>query len=91
MPKLAKQTKRTMKAKSKRSVKRSASRSAVQRSAIPPGAQDVTDLDPDVLTGRIKLRCDNDTNVHMFRANGRLFMLTVERGGAQGTAPADAV
>jgi hypothetical protein len=83
--------KRASAGKTKRTAKRSAARSPTLPTTIPPGAQDVTDLDHDVLAGRIKLRCDNDTNVHMFRANGRLFMLPVERGGVEGTVPADVV
>ena len=74
---------------SKPTAKRSASRSA-GASALPSGAQDVTNDPAEVLVGKIKLTCDNDTNVHFFRADGKLFMLSVERGGASGTMPAEA-
>ena len=44
----------------------------VAKSAIPNGAQDVTSESPDDLVSRIKLICDNDINVHLFRADGKL-------------------
>jgi|APDOM4702015118_1054815.scaffolds.fasta_scaffold159984_2 hypothetical protein len=77
-------------AASKPTVKRSANRSAGAAS-LPSGAQDVTNDSADVLIGKIKLTCDDDTNVHFFRADGKLFMLSVERGGVSGTMPAEVV
>jgi hypothetical protein len=78
--------KKTRSAARKAAPKRAAKRSAAAQP--PSGAQDVTDDPANTLVEKIKLICDNDTNVHLFRLGGRLYLLDVDRAGVSGTTPA---
>jgi hypothetical protein len=70
-----------MAAKKAKATKRAARRPAkAARAAATGDAVDVTDESADQVVGRIKLLCDNDTEVVFARVAGRLVMRLQERG-----------